>query len=154
VKHIADYGGDPGQLYAAGHSAGGHLVSLLALDRRYLEKHGLPAKSIRGVITSSGVYDVRNLPLFGATEDARWSASPLNYVRRDAPPFLITYCQWDYPGLPAQAREFDRALRHAFVESTLAFVPGENHISEMVHLWKDNDPTAREILKFVEAARQ
>jgi acetyl esterase/lipase len=154
VKHIAEYGGDPGQLYAAGHSAGGHMVSLLALDPRYLEKHGLTAKAMRGVIASSGVYDVRTLPVFGATEDARWSASPLKYVHREVPPFLITYCQWDYPGLPAQAREFDRALRHAFVESTLAFVPGENHISEMAHLWKDSDPTAREILKFVEAARQ
>jgi len=36
--------------------------------------------------------------------------SPLHYVhsgvaQEKTPPFVITYCQWDYPSLPFQARE-------------------------------------------------
>lgn len=153
VNNIAEHGGDPKRIFLAGHSAGGHLVSLLALDPRYLEKHGLKDEVIRGVMTLSGVYDVRPLALFGPDEQTRRAASPLEYVHRYAPPFLITYCQWDYPGLPAQAREFDRALRRNFVESTLVYIPGENHISEMVNLPRDGDPTARAMLSFMDSVR-
>ncbi len=149
VRYIEKYGGDAAHIYVAGHSAGGHLVSLLALDSRYLVKHGLNAKSIKGVMTLSGVYDVRQVAIFGPDEQTRRIESPIEYVNRGAPPFLITYCQWDYPGLPAQAREFDRALRHNFVASTLRYIPGQNHISEMLHLWRDDDPTARAMLRFM-----
>lgn len=154
VKNIAEHGGDPSRIFIAGHSAGGHLVSLLALDPKYLEKYGIKEGAIRGVMTSSGVYDVRPLALFGADEQARRSASPIEYVHRNAPPFLVTYCQWDYAGLPAQAREFDRALRRNFIESTLVYVPGENHISEIVNVMRDDDPTARAMLSFMDSLRE
>src|SRR5262245_12611998 len=35
--NIAQYGGDPSRLFLMGHSAGGHLVSLLATDRTYFD---------------------------------------------------------------------------------------------------------------------
>jgi acetyl esterase/lipase len=54
--HIAAYGGRPDQLFLAGHSAGGHLVALLATDERYLKAEGLCAADVRGVIAVSGVY--------------------------------------------------------------------------------------------------
>ena len=150
LKHVAEYGGDPGRIFVAGHSAGGHLVSLLALDPRYLKRYGLTASVIRGVMTLSGVYDVRHVAVFGPDEKARRTESPLEYVNSKAPPFLVTYCQWDYPGLPAQARAFDLSLRHHFVDSTLRFIPGENHINEVVLMARDDDPMAREMLKFMD----
>lgn len=152
MKHIAEYGGDPARVYAAGHSAGGHLVSLLALDPRYLAKYELTPKSINGVMSLSGVYDVRQVAVFGPDEHTRRAASPEEYVNRQAPPFLLTYCQWDYAGLPVQALTFDRLLRRQFVESTLRFIPGESHISEIVHITRDDDPTAREMLRFMDPA--
>src|SRR5947209_5431295 len=57
-KHAAEYGGRPDQIFACGHSAGGHLVSLLATDESYLKAEGLSAKDIKGVISVSGVYQV------------------------------------------------------------------------------------------------
>jgi acetyl esterase/lipase len=56
--HIADYGGDPGRMFLAGHSAGGHLVSLLATDETYLKAEGLGTKDVRGVISVCGVYRI------------------------------------------------------------------------------------------------
>lgn len=41
VKHIAEYGGDPNQVYVGGHSAGGYLTLMLVLARQYLDKYGL-----------------------------------------------------------------------------------------------------------------
>ena len=45
VRHIAEYGGDTNRIYAAGHSAGGHLVALLGLDGDYLAKYQLSPKA-------------------------------------------------------------------------------------------------------------
>src|SRR5580704_10634386 len=39
--HAAEFGGDPHKLVVMGHSAGCHLVTLVALDPRYLAKAGL-----------------------------------------------------------------------------------------------------------------
>jgi acetyl esterase/lipase len=57
-KHIAEHGGRPDRIFLCGHSAGGHLVALLATDERYLKAEGLPASAIRGVIAVSGVYRI------------------------------------------------------------------------------------------------
>lgn len=37
-RNIQRHGGDPRRIFVSGHSAGGHLVSLLAMDPRYLKK--------------------------------------------------------------------------------------------------------------------
>jgi acetyl esterase/lipase len=57
-RHIAEYGGRTDQLFLVGHSAGGHLVSLLATDESYLRAEGLRTADIRGIIAVSGVYRV------------------------------------------------------------------------------------------------
>ena len=54
--HIAEYGGSPGRIFLLGHSAGGHLVSLLATDESYLKAEGMKCADLRGVMTFSGVY--------------------------------------------------------------------------------------------------
>src|SRR5205807_963649 len=99
---------------------------------------------IRGVASMSGVYDVSELPDF---RDA--NASPIRYAHPRTPPFLLTYCQWDYRGLPKQARDFAAALKKDFVETKLIYVPSESHISEVIAALRDDDPTARAILDFV-----
>jgi acetyl esterase/lipase len=63
ARHISEYGGQGGGLFLCGHSAGGHLVSLLATDPSYLRAEGLSAALIRGVISVSGVYRIPALNL-------------------------------------------------------------------------------------------
>jgi len=153
VRHVAEYGGDTNCIYIGGHSAGGHLAALLTLDDRYLKPHQLSAKNIRGTITLSGVYDLgqgeNQASVFGRDKEFRKNASPLFHVKGPAPPFLISYCQWDYPTLPAQARAFHAALTKAGVAAEVLFVPRESHISEMLSITRDDDPTAQAVLRFV-----
>ena len=108
VRNIAQHGGDASRIYLSGHSAGAHLAALLALDERYLRKFDLPRTAIRGVIAMSGIYDVDNLDTFlvAADKGDKHDASPVAHAHSGAPPFLISYCQWDYFGLPKQARDF------------------------------------------------
>jgi len=147
-KKIAQYGGDVERLYIGGHSAGGHLAALLALDEEYLKKYEIPGSVIRGVAALSGVYDVSRLAAF-PSDNGQPSASPLFRVHAKSPPFLITYCQWDYLGLPKQARDFAAALKKVFSPAELVYIPHESHISEILNIWHDDDPTARAILNLV-----
>lgn len=156
VRNIANYGGDTNRLYLGGHSAGGHLAALLALNPSFLKKHDLSPSVIRGVITLSGVYDLltgdTQESVFGRDPAARKDASPLYHLPSPAPPFLVSYCQWDYPTLPDQAKRFHSALREAKISSELLFVPRESHISEMIAVPNPGDLTAEGVIKFVRGA--
>ncbi len=55
---IGTFGGSPDKIFLAGHSAGGHLVSLLATDDTYLKAVGLRTRDIKGVISICGVYRI------------------------------------------------------------------------------------------------
>jgi acetyl esterase/lipase len=60
-RHIKNYGGDLDRIFLCGHSAGGHLASLLATNESYLKDETLKLrdadrKAIRGVISICGVY--------------------------------------------------------------------------------------------------
>jgi acetyl esterase/lipase len=147
-KNIAQRGGDASRIYIAGHSAGGHLVSLLALDETYLKKYDIPLTAIRGVASISGVYDVSKLAGFAAGGED--NPSPIKHVHSKAPPFLVSYCQWDYLALPLQAREFSAALKKSFDSVELLYDPGQSHISEIIHVIQDDDPIAQAILKLIQ----
>lgn len=56
--HVADYGGNPGNITLAGHSAGGHLVALLLASAWPLLSRRLPAVLVRKALAISGVYDL------------------------------------------------------------------------------------------------
>ncbi len=71
--HIAEHGGRTDNLFLAGHSAGGHMVALLATDEQYLQAEGLGSAAVRGVIALSGVYRIPEgnyqFNLFGSGKD-------------------------------------------------------------------------------------
>jgi acetyl esterase/lipase len=139
VHNIAKYGGDPKKIYLSGHSAGGHLAAYVGLNQKFWP-------NLKGVLALSGVYDVSAV---GGFKSDGANASPMKHIQKGAPPFLVEYCENDYPDLPIQAREFNVALAQAGDSSQLIYVPGENHINEIVNVWKDDDPIALAILKFV-----
>jgi acetyl esterase/lipase len=147
-KNIAQYGGDANRMYVAGHSAGGHLVALLALDEAYLKRYDVPMSAIKGVAALSGVYDVSKIGGFANAADD--NPSPMAHVHPKAPPFLVSYCQWDYQALPLQAREFAAALKKSFDAVDLLYVPGQGHISEIIHVVQDDDVIAQAILKLIQ----
>ena len=88
--------------------------------------------------------------MFGRDEQVRKEASPLWQVKPGAPPFLIAYCERDYPTLPAQARRLHRALGDAGAPAELLFIPGQGHISEIIHLASEDDAAARAMLRFIQ----
>jgi len=158
-EHIDEFGGDPDEIFIVGHSAGGHLVSLLALDKRYLAAHDLSPEIISGVVSVSGVYDLTIYPsvffldTFDPDDESRAEASPINHIGDDQPPFLVLYAQFDYPTLADQAEDFSSLLENAGTGVDLFEIPAQSHISIVISLGQDEAETTRHMLEFFAANR-
>ena len=53
-KNIAKYGGSKRKIFLAGHSAGGYLLDIIGLDKRWLAKYGIDADSLAALVPFSG----------------------------------------------------------------------------------------------------
>lgn len=148
-------GWDRNRLFVAGHSAGGHLAALLALDGRYLRAEGLrPREVVRGVITLSAPFDVRpDLVLyrsvFGPEAAERAAASPLLHVHDGAPPFLVVWARHDLIGLESGSEAMVAALRDRDVPVRDAEIDGRTHRGMVKRIGTAGDRTTRLVLDFV-----
>jgi acetyl esterase/lipase len=165
VRDADKYGIDPKRVFLSGHSAGGHLASLVALDKTYLAEAKLPGDFIAGVISFSGLYDlmpawnvssnqkVATEKTFGNDPAIRKRASPVQHARRDAPRFLILNAIADFPGFALDARRFADALRAAGAKETHQHMfKGVDHFG-IVKLDDENNAIRRTILGFMGGPR-
>lgn len=53
-KNIKNYGGDENKIFISGHSAGGYLAIMVGLNKIYLNKYGIDANKLAGIIPFSG----------------------------------------------------------------------------------------------------
>jgi len=60
-RHAALYGGDPARIVVAGHSAGGHLASMMLSCRWKEVDAALPAQLVSGALAISGLFDLEPL---------------------------------------------------------------------------------------------
>ena len=146
----------------AGHSSGGHLVSLLALDPQYLEEFGLNSRAIGGVVSISGVYDLEEYresasdylsAAFGLDPQVYQEASPLTHVHPGAPPFLLAYAEHDYPRADRQAERMREALGDQGVSSRVLRVDGRDHVSILTGVRSLFDPMAVGLAMFLKSLR-
>jgi acetyl esterase/lipase len=149
--NIKKYGGRPDEVFLCGHSAGGHLVALLATDDEYLKAEGLALSDIKGVIPISGVYDLPDnmfTEVFGKDKEVRRKAMPLNDVQEGCPPFLIIYGDKDFPGCDMCSRQFCNALVNKHVTATTLELK-RNHIDVLTDVPKRDDPGATAMIDFI-----
>lgn len=92
--HISAYGGDPDQIFMVGHSAGAHLLTMLALNKEYLHSQALTPEDFAGYVGLAGPYDflplksARLKEIFGA-EETQWKSQPIHYVDGTNPALLL-----------------------------------------------------------------
>ncbi|XP_067678734.1 uncharacterized protein [Haliotis asinina] len=137
---------DSNSIFLMGHSAGGQLVSQLALDKHHLKDGGCSFNDIKGVVSISGVYDLQKLstpllrrlylhPAFGPLPDSWLQASPIILISepidgRSCPPFLLLTAQVD-GHLNRDADEFYEKLKLKNVPVTKHVIPLTMHLTIM-----------------------
>ena len=138
-RNAARFGGEGGQLFLAGHSAGAYNVALAALDPRYLAAHGLEPNVVAGVAALAGPFDF--LPLDGPwTLEAfgQWpdlaETQPVNAVTPEAPPFLLITGDADRTVYPRNSRRMAEQLASSGVEARLVVLDGLGHADVLTAL--------------------
>lgn len=93
MKHIGEYGGDPSAVFVSGHSAGGYLASMVAMDTNYLQPHKLDANDLAGIISYSGHavthFTIRQERGLGWEDVVVDEYAPLSHIRKDLPPLVL-----------------------------------------------------------------
>ncbi|TDC42820.1 alpha/beta hydrolase [Actinomadura sp. KC345] len=132
-EHAEEYGADPDFLCVTGGSAGGHLTAMVALTANVPEfQPGFEDAdtSVQGAVPFYGVYNLFEagpwpVPMgatrlmermvvkkpFAENHEAYAKASPVTYLREDAPPFFVIHGDRDSLIPVAEARRFVERLR-------------------------------------------
>ena len=91
--NIEKWGGSKESIYIAGHSAGGYLVTMVGLEKARLERYGVDANALKGIIPFSGQaithFEERRSRGIAKTQPVVDELSPMYHVRGDAAPILI-----------------------------------------------------------------
>lgn len=145
-RHAAEFGGNPGRIALAGHSAGGHLATMLLTCRWREVAEDLPAQPLAGALSISGLYDLEPLRLTPSlqadlklTPQAVARLSPAFFPRPKGAPLYAAV------GLD-ESDEFlrhNRLIRDVWGPTAVPVcetVPGANHFSVLSGLV---DPAAR-----------
>ncbi len=152
TKNIKNYGGDPERIILCGHSAGGHLVSLVSCDQTYFKKEDINPNSIKGVISISGVYEIPQLLLgnvFGKDPQNKIKASPITHVRKELPPFLLLCADKELPlCTKTDCQKFQKALIDNGNSVIFEEISSNNHMKMVFDAGNPTRKVANLILQF------
>lgn len=92
-KHAEEYNGSAKKIFISGHSAGGYLVDMIGLEKKWLAKYDVNADDIAAILPFSGQcvthYNVRKLQGIGPLQATIDQYAPLTHIRPDAAPIVV-----------------------------------------------------------------
>jgi acetyl esterase/lipase len=144
-NHATELGIDPAKIAALGYSAGGHLASMLAVDRDDdvqpdCAEATARAEPVAAVIPGAGPEDLAAFPPAQLVQDfvggsldqvpeLYRAASPLSHVTAGAPPYLLIAGDDDwFVQFTKQTEPMQRALEAVGVSTRLLRIPGGGHV--------------------------
>ena len=158
--HVAEFGGDPQRIAIAGHSAGAHIVAMLALDRRWLDAEGVDPGIVKAAIGLSGPYDFypwtsprSEAAMMGVADPAM--TQPIHFARADAPPMLLVTGDKDTTVRPRNAVHLEARLKALGAPVTLRIHPGLDHEDVVMALskpFRGKGPVLAESVAFLDTA--
>lgn len=156
VDHVADHGGDPERIVLSGHSSGGYLAALLAVDPRWLAEAEVDAERIAGLVSISGFHYVDRLApsrpkhVWGEDPEAWVDASPAHRATAAAPPALLLWADGDAEDRRVDGRDFAAKLAELGVATRSEEIPDRDHRSIFFLLGSAGDPATDAIVAFLD----
>ena len=160
-SNAQQFGGDPGQLYLLGHSAGAYNAVMVGLDGQYLRNVGIDPSKIRGVIGLAGPFDFLPLAVdstreaFGNADDLN-KTQPTNFASRSAPPMLLATGDGDTTVYPRNAVKLAEKLHAAGAFVSLRRYPEIGHVGILLALslpFRSKAPVLDDITNFINGQR-
>ncbi|WFB34784.1 alpha/beta hydrolase [Kiritimatiellota bacterium B12222] len=143
------------KVFVGGHSAGGYITSMLAMDRRYLKQAGVNIENIGGYLPMSGqtmthftVAEERGLSSKMITAD---DAAPIHYLKKDMPPIFIIIGGDDWPARVEENLYFVAAMEKVAENENISMliVPDRDHSDILRQASVKGDPAGQAMLKFM-----
>ena len=131
--HASQFGGDPTHLFVMGHSSGGQIAAMLAMDKQWLAAVGMKPRDLAGFIGVAGTYDFipfdepEFYDMFGYTPDEQARSQPINFVDGDEPPALLLQGEKDTIVYPSEAVALEGRYRQQGEPVELKLYPGVGH---------------------------
>jgi acetyl esterase/lipase len=152
--HIAEYGGDAKRVFVGGHSAGGYLAAMVALDPRWLTAAGMKPSDLAGAVPVSGQmathYTIRKERGLPKEVEIIDEAAPLAHARKDAPRLLFIAADKDMHNRVDENQRMVAALRAAgHAVPDLLVVPERDHSTIMSKMIDAEDPGRKAMVAFI-----
>jgi arylformamidase len=150
-KNAASFDGDPDRLYIGGHSSGGHLCGV-ALVTDWQKDFGLPADTVKGGLSMSGMYDLKAVRLSKRssyvkfTDEMEHAMSSQRHLDLLRAPVVVTYGGDETPEFQRQSRDFAAAVKAAGKPVELIAAPNYNHFEIAETLANPYGPNGRAAL--------
>ena len=155
-ENIADYGGNPKNIFISGHSAGAYLAVLMGMDERYVAQHDYTLKDIAGVIgVSPFLYveetaKVRNKTIWGTDPKVWETASVSPYISNGKPAMLLLYADGDDDWRKRHNETLAKALRKEGNSNIQVYeMEDRDHNSLWFKTNQPGDPTASLMIKMI-----
>ncbi len=158
ARNAQHYRGDPGQIFVAGHSAGGQQVGML-LSGAHERQSAANAGCLKGGIAISGVFDIRPLqhswlqPTLQLTDALAAEQSPLLHIPKRAAPLLLSVGGDESEAFLGQSQRYLSAWRNAGLEGEYLAQPGLNHFEAIYGFADSGSLLARATADFIDHAR-
>jgi acetyl esterase/lipase len=140
AQNIKTYGGNPDKIYVSGHSAGGHLASLISVRDEYFDTLGV-ANPIKGTI----LIDAAGLDMYWFLKEMNYApgtkylgaftdnpqvwkdTSPIYYLDNKDPPMLIMMGGKTLPGIEKTTERFLEEYKKIEPEPNFQLQKGKKH---------------------------
>lgn len=162
INNIAAYGGDPENVFIAGHSAGAYLAALLAIDSSLIEKHNIDKGALKGtVLISPFLYVEETAPgrittnpvyksIWGDKKEGWLKASVSGFIGADQNNILVIYADGDDLWRKEQNTRFVRDLKSEGNSNVTAIEVGNRtHITIMSEILEQDDQVSKLIVNFI-----